>query len=131
MYSSQTTLQTGVHNNAKQEHKTNHPREQRREHAERKQRHGGNEPSVRPESGQPRKAAEPEQKKVNFSFFSRQIRQHSGGLPLVYHKEAFMLRKDYDYTQEQLYDYANQNNPNNEEYWHSRGLDYQNPDLED
>ena len=68
MYSSQTTLQTGVHNNAKQEHKTNHPREQRREHAERKQRHGGNEPSVRPESGQPRKAAEPEQKKVEIHF---------------------------------------------------------------
>jgi hypothetical protein len=60
-----------------------------------------------------------------------------------------MLRKDYDYTQEQLDDYANQNNPNsdayqamldnranqlnpnNEEYWHSRGLDYQNPDLDD
>lgn len=42
-----------------------------------------------------------------------------------------MLGKDYDYTQERLDDYANQNNPNNEEYWHSRGLDYQNPDLED
>lgn len=42
-----------------------------------------------------------------------------------------MLRKDYDYTQERLDDYANQNNPNDEEYWHSRGLDYQNPDLED
>lgn len=54
-----------------------------------------------------------------------------------------------DYTQEQLDDWANQQNPNNdayqanldnhanqmnpnnEEYWHSRGLDYQNPDLED
>ena len=57
-----------------------------------------------------------------------------------------MLNNDYDYTQAQLDDYANQNNPNNdaywanldnhanqlnpnnEEYWHSRGLEYQNPD---
>lgn len=27
-----------------------------------------------------------------------------------------MLRKDYDYTQEQLDDYANQNNPNSDAY---------------
>ena len=56
--------------------------------------------------------------------------------------------KGSNYTQQQLDDYANQHNPNSEayqaildnrsnqlnpnnaEYWHSRGLDYQNPDWD-
>lgn len=30
------------------------------------------------------------------------------------------LQKDYEYTQDDLDNHANQLNPNNDEYWHSR-----------
>lgn len=30
--------------------------------------------------------------------------------------------KDYEYTQDDLDNHANQLNPNNDEYWNSRGL---------
>lgn len=41
------------------------------------------------------------------------------------------MNSDYEYSQEELDNHANQCNPNNEEYWHSRGEDYQNPDDDD
>ena len=59
-----------------------------------------------------------------------------------------MIRKNYNYTKDQLDYYADQNNPNNDayqsnldnhanqlnpnnkEYWHSRRLDNQNPDSQ-
>ena len=66
VYFSDLHLQEGFYGSEE-----NHTREQRRQHAERQQGHFRHEPPVRPEPGQPRQAAEPEQEKVNFSFFHR------------------------------------------------------------
>ena len=41
------------------------------------------------------------------------------------------MRKDYDYSQADLDNHANQLNPNNEEYWHSRDEDERPVDWED
>jgi len=64
VYFSDLHLQEGFYGSEE-----NHTREQRRQHAERQQGHFRHEPPVRPEPGQPRQAAEPEQEKVGISVF--------------------------------------------------------------
>lgn len=39
---------------------------------------------------------------------------------LILKQKTMSLNKDYDYTQADLDNHANQLNPNNDEYWHSR-----------
>lgn len=44
---------------------------------------------------------------------------------------AMSLRDDYDYSKDDLDNYADQLNPNNDAYWESRGEDERPDDWED